>query len=56
MEGGRVIHSWCICVVSHSYGVLGGAGVEVMVGRHAGQIQEGLVACRKMPERIPSAR
>ena len=24
VEGGRVSHSWCMCVVSNGYGVLGG--------------------------------
>ena len=31
-------------------------GVEVVVGRHAGQSQNGLVACREMPELFLSAR
>ena len=25
-EGGRVSHIWCMCVVSHGYGGLGGGG------------------------------
>ena len=33
-----------------------GAGMDVVVGRHAGQSQGGLVACREMPEHFPSAR
>ena len=33
----QVSHSWCMCVVSHGYGGLGGAGVEVVDGMHAGQ-------------------
>ena len=33
-----------------------GVGMEVVDGKHAGQIREGLVACRKMPEYIPSVR
>ena len=24
VEGGRVSHSWCMCVVNHGYGGLGG--------------------------------
>ena len=32
------------------------AGMEVMVGRHAGQSQDGLVACQEMPEHFPSVR
>ena len=24
IEGGQLIHSWCMCVVSHGYGGLGG--------------------------------
>ena len=38
-EYGRHSHSWCMCVVSHGYGRLGGAGMEVVVGMHAGQSQ-----------------
>ena len=36
-EGGRVSHSWCMRVVSHGYGGLGGAGIEVVDGMHAGK-------------------
>ena len=39
MEGGQVIHSWCIGVVNHGYGVLDGAGMEVVNGMHAGLSQ-----------------
>ena len=39
MEGGQVSHSWCVCVVSHGYGGLDGAGMEVVVGTYAGQSQ-----------------
>ena len=35
VEGGRVSHSWCMCVVSHGYGGFGG-------GRDGGG---GLYAC-----------
>ena len=30
------------------------AGMEVLVGRHARQNQDGSVACRKMPEHLLS--
>ena len=56
MEGGRIIHIWCTGVDGHTYARLSGAGMEVVVGRHAGQSQEGLVACRETPEHIPSVR
>ena len=39
VEGGRVSHSWCMCVVSHGYGWLGGVIVEVVDGMHVGQRQ-----------------
>ena len=54
MEGGRVSHSWCMCVVVMAMVGWMGAGMELVFGRHAGQT--GLVACRKMPEYISSAR
>ena len=41
VEGGRVSHSWGMCVVSHGYGGLGGAGVEAVDGMHVGQSQGG---------------
>ena len=28
VEGGQVSHSWCMCVVSHGYGGLGGGRDE----------------------------
>ena len=56
MESGRVNHSWCMGVVSHSYGGLGGSREEVVVGRHAGQSQDGYVVRREMPEHVPTAR
>ena len=40
MEGGPVSHSWCMCVVSHGYGGWVEAGMEVVVGKHAGQSQQ----------------
>ena len=56
VEGKPVSHSWCMCVVSHGYGGLGGSWMEVVVGRHAGQNQEGLVVCQEMPEHFPCVR
>ena len=53
MEGGRVSHSWCMCVVVMDMVGWMGAGMELVFGKHAGQ---GHVACRKMPEYISSAR
>ena len=38
IEGGRVSHSWCMCVVDNGYGGLGGASMKVMDGMHAGQM------------------
>ena len=34
MEGGRVSHSWCMCVVVMA---MVGAVMELVLGRHAGQ-------------------
>ena len=39
MEGGRVSHSWCMCVVVMAMVGWVGAGMELMFGRHAGQSQ-----------------
>ena len=63
MENGRVNHSWCMGVVSHSNDGLGGAVMELVVGKHvgtkpggagsmSGQSQEGLVACRDKGRRV----
>ena len=55
VEGGRVSHSWCMCVVSDSYGRLGG-GRDGGGGWHAcGTKPRGLVASRQMQEHIQSA-
>ena len=55
MEGGRVIHSWCMGVVSHSCGGLGG-GMDGGGGSYAnGTKPGGLVACRQMLEHFLSA-
>ena len=56
MEGGRVNRSWCLGVVGHRYGELGCLVMEVVVGMHAGQRQERLVACLKMLDHFLSAR
>ena len=37
MEGGRVSHSWCMCVVVMAMVGWMGAGMELVFGRHAGQ-------------------
>ena len=54
MEGGRVSHSWCMCVVVMAMGGWMGAGMELVLGRHAGQ-GRWLVICREMPEHFQSA-
>ena len=41
MEGDRVSHSWCICVVVMAMVGWMGAGMELALGRHAGQSQGG---------------
>ena len=39
MEGGRVSHSWCMCVEVMAIVGWMGAGIELVLGRHAGQGQ-----------------
>ena len=39
MEGGRVSHSWCMCVVVMAMVGWFGAGMELVLGKHAGQSQ-----------------
>ena len=39
MEGGRVSHSWCMCVAIMAMVGWMGAGMELVLGRHAGQSQ-----------------
>ena len=39
-----------MCVVSHGYGRLDGAGMEVVIGKHVVQNQEGLVTCQEIQE------
>ena len=39
MEGGRVSHSWCMCVVVMAMVGGMGVGMELVLGRHAGQSQ-----------------
>ena len=36
MEGGRVSHSWCMCVVVMAMVGWMGAGMELVFGKHAG--------------------
>ena len=56
VEGGTVGHSWCMCVVSHGYGGLGG-GMDGGGGWYACRtMPRGLVACQKMPEHFLSVR
>ena len=40
MEGGRVSHSWCMCVVVMAMVGWMGAGMELVFGMHAGQSKE----------------
>ena len=42
MEGGRIIHSWCMCVVVMAMVGWMGAGMELVLGKHEGQ-SHGLV-------------
>ena len=35
MEGGRVSHSWCMCVVVMAMVGWMGAGMELVLGKHA---------------------
>ena len=37
VEGGRVNHSWCMCVVVMAMVGWMGAGMELVLGKHAGQ-------------------
>ena len=39
MEGGRVSHSWCMCVVVMAMVGWMVVGMELVLGRHAGQSQ-----------------
>ena len=43
MEGGRFSHSWCMCVVVMAMVGWMGAGMELVLGKHAGQSQ--VVGC-----------
>ena len=43
VEDGRASHSWCMCVVCHCCGGLGGG--RDGGGMHAGQSQRGWVGC-----------
>ena len=49
VESGRVCHSWCMCVVGHGYGGLGG-GRDKGGGWYACVTKPGvLVACQEIP-------
>ena len=48
MEGGRVSHGWCMCVVVMAMVGWMGTGMELVFGRDK--------ACQKMPEYILGAR
>ena len=37
MEGDRISHSWCMCVVVMAMVGWMGAGMELVFGKHAGQ-------------------
>ena len=39
VEGGRVSYSWCMCVVVMAMVGWVGAGMELLLGKHAGQSQ-----------------
>ena len=41
IESDWVSHSWCMCIVSRSYGGLGGALIEVVDVMHEGESQGG---------------
>ena len=43
MEGGRVSHSWCMCVVVMAMVGWMGAGMELVFGRHAGMSKDASV-------------
>ena len=55
VEGGRVSHSWCMCVVGHGYGEFGWGSDEG--GRwYACVTMPVLVACQEMLEHFSSVR
>ena len=56
MEGGQVTHCWCMCVVGHGYGGLGGDRNEGGGWYACGAKLGRLVACREMPEDFLSVR
>ena len=37
MEGDRISHNWCMCVVVMAMVGWMGAGMELVLGKHAGQ-------------------
>ena len=56
VEGGRVSHCWCMCVVGHGYGWFDGGWDGGRGWYSCGTKQRGLVAFQVMPEHFPSAR
>ena len=55
MEGGRVSHSWWMCVICHGHGGLG-VYMDGIGGWYAYGIEPGwLFACREIPEHFLSA-
>ena len=56
LEGGRVSHSWCMCVVTHGYSGLGVGRVSDGGWYVCGTKQWWLVEFWEMPEHIPCAR
>ena len=56
VEGGRVSHRWCMCIVGHGYGGLG-AGRDGNGGRYAYRTKlSGLATCREELQHIQSVR
>ena len=53
MEGGLVSHSWCMCVVVMAMVGWMGAGMELVLGKHAGQSQV-VGHMSEMPENFQS--
>ena len=53
MEGGRVSHSWCMCVVIMAMVGWMGAGMELVLGSMRDK-DRWLVVCREMPEHFRS--
>ena len=54
VEGGRVSHSCCMCVVSHAYRGLDRGRDDGGEWYACGTKPGWLIACREMPEHFPS--